>query len=264
MTSVPSGRSVEEIPILEEQSMTRQLDDQSAPQSTTNSPSAPELAKDEATEVGRSAAQRGGQVAETVVDETKRVASEAGREARDLMQVGLGQLQSQARVGQQKAVDGLRALADQLADMSSKAERSGAAADVTRQVAERARGVASWLDSREPGDLIQEVRSFARHRPGMFLAGAAIAGALVGRLTRGVVAQQNDDSKSTNQTVSGQLTAGDSSTGGTSGQASAPTPVTPAVPDYPARQQAAAPPAQPDTIQPPGTSGYSAPGQVLP
>jgi hypothetical protein len=249
--------------------MTKQLGDQSPRQSATNSPSAPELAKDEATEVGRSAAQRGGQVAETVADETKRVASKAGREARDLMQEGLGQLQAQARGGQQKAAGGLRALADQLTDMSSKADKPGAAADVTRQVAERARGVASWLDSREPGGLIEEVRSFARHRPGMFLAGAAIAGALVGRLTRGLVTQQNDDSKSTNQTVSGQLSAGDSSTDATygssmSGHAPAVTAVTPEVLNYPAQQQVPDPTTQPDTAHPPGTPGYSAPGQVLP
>jgi hypothetical protein len=58
---------------------------------------------------------------------------------------------------------------------------------VARQAADRADRVADWLGEREPGDLVEEVRSLARRRPGAFLLGAALAGVVVGRLTRGVV-----------------------------------------------------------------------------
>jgi hypothetical protein len=68
------------------------------------------------------------------------------------------------------------------------------ASDVVRQVSERANGAASWLESREPGDLMKELQSFARRRPGVFLAGAAFIGVLVGRLTRNVMtAAKNDE-----------------------------------------------------------------------
>jgi hypothetical protein len=70
--------------------------------------------------------------------------------------------------------------------MSQSSEQSGIAGDLVREVASRTRKVASWLDSREPGDLLDEVRGFARRKPGVFLAGAAVAGVLAGRLTRGV------------------------------------------------------------------------------
>jgi hypothetical protein len=62
------------------------------------------------------------------------------------------------------------------------------AAELTRQAASRLHGAASWLDSREPADLLEEVRSFARRRPGAFLLAAAATGLAAGRLTRGLAA----------------------------------------------------------------------------
>jgi hypothetical protein len=67
---------------------------------------------------------------------------------------------------------------------------------------------ATFLQNREPADLLDEVRSFARRRPGTFLLGAALAGVLAGRLTSGVKAAHADHSGSS------QLT----STQGTYGQ----------------------------------------------
>lgn len=48
--------------------------------------------------------------------------------------------------------------------------------------------VASRLQDREPGELLDEVRRFARRKPGMFLLGAAAGGVLAGRLTSGMSA----------------------------------------------------------------------------
>src|SRR5436190_1399811 len=60
------------------------------------------------------------------------------------------------------------------------------ATEVAQQAAERIHGVASWLEQREPADVLQAVRDFARRRPGVFLAGAVAAGLAAGRLTRGM------------------------------------------------------------------------------
>jgi hypothetical protein len=76
--------------------------------------------------------------------------------------------------------------------MSDRNDDSGVAADVMRQATDRTEQVASWLEAREPGDLVDEVRRFARRRPGVFLAGAVMAGVLAGRLTRNVVASSQD------------------------------------------------------------------------
>ena len=48
--------------------------------------------------------------------------------------------------------------------------------------------MASWLDGRDPGSLLTEVKSFARQRPGTFLLLAAGAGVLAGRLSRSLSA----------------------------------------------------------------------------
>ncbi|WP_072481973.1 hypothetical protein [Amycolatopsis australiensis] len=155
-------------------------------------PSTTETAKTEAREVASTAADRGSEVAQTAAEEAKHVATHAQREARDLLREGREQLQSQAREGQQKAAQSLNELAGQLERMAEQTDSPGLAADIARQVSDRTRSVADWLEHREPGDLLDEVRRFARRRPGTFLVGAAVAGALVGRLTRGVVAQQQE------------------------------------------------------------------------
>jgi hypothetical protein len=76
-------------------------------------------------------------------------------------------------------------------------QQSGTASEIARQAADRADRLADWLGQREPGDLIEEIRSFARHRPGAFLLGAALAGTVVGRLTRGAVDSARTESEQT-------------------------------------------------------------------
>lgn len=71
--------------------------------------------------------------------------------------------------------------------MAEGGQKSGPASEVARQAADRADQVADWLGEREPGDLIEEMRSFARRRPATFLIGAGVAGAILCRLTRGAV-----------------------------------------------------------------------------
>jgi hypothetical protein len=74
---------------------------------------------------------------------------------------------------------------------------SGPAADLVRQAGDKVDEIAGWLQNREPGDLVNEVRAFARRKPGVFLLGAALAGVVAGRLTTGVVAAHKDGDGST-------------------------------------------------------------------
>ncbi|MFC4857340.1 hypothetical protein [Actinophytocola glycyrrhizae] len=170
--------------------MTQQYDDQTTPESQR---STTEVARDEAAGVARRAADKGGEVAGTVGEQANRVASEADRQARNLLHESREQLTGQARQGQQRAAEGLRTVASQLQQMSDKSDDQGVASEVARQVADRTNSAASWLEHREPGDLLNEVRRFARRKPGVFLLGAALAGVAVGRLTRGAAAAQSDD-----------------------------------------------------------------------
>src|SRR5918994_4638530 len=146
-----------------------------------------QVARDEAGEVARTAADAGRQVAGTAAEQAANVAQEVKAQARDLVGEARGQVQQQARNGQQKAADGIRALSAELREMAGTGAQQGTVSEVARQVADRADRLADWVGEREPGDLLEEVRSFARRRPGVFLAGAALAGVVVGRLTRGAV-----------------------------------------------------------------------------
>jgi hypothetical protein len=66
-------------------------------------------------------------------------------------------------------------------------QQQGLATDLVRQAADRTNTAADWFSHRQPGDLLNEVKGFARRRPGAFLGIAAGLGLLAGRLSRGVI-----------------------------------------------------------------------------
>lgn len=151
-------------------------------------PSTADVARDEAAGVGQHAREAGGQVAQTAADQARQVAAETRRQARDLLGEAQGQARDQASAQQQKAAQQLHSVADELDQMAVNGGQSGLATEFARQAADRMHGAASWLEQREPADLLDEVRNFARRRPGAFLIGAAVAGLVAGRLTRGLTA----------------------------------------------------------------------------
>jgi hypothetical protein len=158
------------------------------PGSPGSRPSGTGVARDEAASVGQPVRDAGGQVADTAAEQAKQVAAEAGRQARDLLGEAREQARGQALAQQHKAAEQLRTLAGELNQMAADSGRPGMAAELAQQASERAGGAASWLEKREPGDLLGEVRDFARRRPGAFLVGAVVAGVVAGRLTRGAAA----------------------------------------------------------------------------
>src|SRR3954468_6876845 len=172
--------------------------------SSQGSASTTDVAKDEARNVGQTAAQAGSQVASTAADQAQQVAQETKRQAQDLVQQGRRQLQDQARNGQQKAGEGLAGIAQQLRTMVEGGGEtpSGPAADLVRQAGDKLEELATWVQDREPGDLVNEVRAYARRKPGVFLLGAALAGVVAARLAAGVVAAHKDSAPSSG----GQLT----------------------------------------------------------
>jgi hypothetical protein len=224
-----------------------------------------QVARDEAGEVGRTAADAGRQVVGTAAEQAGTVAQEAEAQARDLVGEARGQVQQQARNGQQKATDGIRALSAELREMAGSGAQQGTVSEVSRQAADRADRLADWLGEREPGDLLEEVRSFARRRPGAFLLGAALAGVAVGRLTRGAVDSARSESDTGVQRGYGDVPTG-VAVSGTSTYGTAAPPVAappPAPPVAPPPVTPAAPPSAPPsaaTLPPPSaTTPPSAP-----
>jgi hypothetical protein len=149
-------------------------------------------AKEEASNVAGQAATAAQGVAHTAKEEAANVAYEAKHSAQDLLGQAKSGLTSQAGTQQQKAAEGIRTISSQLQSMADAPDQQGVASDLIRQAAQRSESVASWLENKQPGDLLGEVQRFARNRPGTFLLLAAGAGILAGRLTRGLTAGAPD------------------------------------------------------------------------
>lgn len=122
-------------------------------------------------------------VVETAKSEAGAVAHEAKDQARELYHRTTAELKEQAGVQQRRVAAGLRSVGGELGAMAEGAD-GGVAADLVRQASSRIEGVAAWIGDRDPGSLLTEVKSYARRKPGMFIAVAALAGVVAGRLTR--------------------------------------------------------------------------------
>ncbi|WP_456598942.1 hypothetical protein [Blastococcus sp. SYSU DS0616] len=153
-----------------------------------------DVAKDEARNVGQTAAQAGSQVASTAADQAMNVANETQRQAMDLIEQGRTQLKEQAISQQQKAATGLSSLAQELRGLADGTSDGapGPARDLLHQASGVVEGFADKLQNREPAQLLDEVRSFARRKPGLFLLGAAAAGIVAGRVTSGAKTAHSD------------------------------------------------------------------------
>jgi len=176
-------------------------------------PGKAEAVKDEATQVASTAADQGkqtaaaaadaaGQTASTAAEGAKQVASEAAHQvtevtrqatdqARDLLGQAQSQLREQATTQTQRAASGLADVSKQIRALSDgQPDQAGFAADAARQLAEKVEEVAGRIEERGFDGAVQDLTSFARRRPGVFLLSAAATGFVVGRLGRGAQVAQ--------------------------------------------------------------------------
>lgn len=128
-------------------------------------------------------------VAATASQEAGRTTREATDQARQLWSQTRTELTDQASAQQARAASGLNDLAQQLRSMAQQSDQDGMARSLVDDVARRADEAATWLDQRDPGTLLQDVRDVARRRPGAFLAVAAGLGVVAGRLSRSLAAE---------------------------------------------------------------------------
>lgn len=145
-------------------------------------------AKEQASHLADQASEAGGHVAHVAGEQTKKVASEAGTQARSLLHTVGDEVRSQASTQQARVAQSLRSVGDELSQMAQNSDSSGTASKVVNKASDQVQSVARWLEDREPGDLLDEVASFARRRPGLFIGIAAGVGILAGRVTRAVTA----------------------------------------------------------------------------
>ena len=130
-------------------------------------------------------------VAGVAGDEAGHVAHEAKRAARGFFDETRMQVTEQASTQQRRAAEALRSAGDELSEMASASQGGGMATGLVRGLGRQTRDVASWLEQREPADLVQEVRGFARRHTGVFIVAAVGLGIVAGRLTRALMADRN-------------------------------------------------------------------------
>lgn len=129
-------------------------------------------------------------VAEVVKNEAAQLSDEARLQLRELVTQASGQVREQADTGRQQVADLLRSLAGELGEMASRSQQDGPVTALAKQAAHRTGELSHWLQDASTDDVLDELRRFARRRPATFLIGAAIAGVVVGRLTRNLLADQ--------------------------------------------------------------------------
>ncbi len=168
---------------------------ESLPLASTREQGTAGLLKGEAADLGNGSVQAGKHVAEVAREQASGVVTEAGRQGRGLLQQARQELEVQAAHGQQRLAKQLLSLSDELRSMADTSGRGGMAADLTHQTASRVRDAGQWLDEHRPGQVADEMQSFARRRPAVFLALAAGAGLVAGRLTRGLKNAASDNAE---------------------------------------------------------------------
>ncbi len=146
------------------------------------------VAKGAAGEAVGTATEGARQVASEAAQQASDVGKEASAQARDLAQRAQSDLREQANARAQQAVQGLRDLGQQVRSLSEGRPQEGLAADVARQVATRIDDVASRYEQRGVEGAVEDLRRFARQRPGLFLLGAAATGFVATRFGRGLQA----------------------------------------------------------------------------
>jgi hypothetical protein len=153
-------------------------------------------AKEQAADVAGTAKEQAGEVAGTAKEQAQAVTSEVRQQTQRLASDAQSQLMEHATAQRDSAAHNLRSIGQELSGMADHAEGSGLGVQIVRQGGDLTTKAAEFLEQREPGQLLDEVRGLARRRPGAFLLGAAFAGLLVGRAARGMKSAHSSDGHS--------------------------------------------------------------------
>ncbi|MDQ0373356.1 hypothetical protein [Cellulomonas humilata] len=156
------------------------------PPPTPTSPTTAQTARDESVHLKDKAADAGGHLVDEAKVEAAAVTREARRQLGDLWSQARSELSDQASSQQSRLASGLTSVGGQLTQMASAPSEQNLATDIVREVGDRVDALGGWLESHGPDDVLDEIRGFARRRPGTFLLLAAGAGVVLGRLTRGL------------------------------------------------------------------------------
>jgi ElaB/YqjD/DUF883 family membrane-anchored ribosome-binding protein len=175
-------------------------------------------AREQATEVAHTARDQAGQVAGTVKEQAAHVADEVKQQGRQMVDRTKERMREQGDSQARQMAQSLRTLADEgraLAD--GRPLEAGPVTDYVRQASDRIQGMSQRVEERGAQGMVEDLENFGRRRPGMFLAGAAVAGFVVGRLVRSAASASQDANSMRSTGSTGYGYAGTTGTTGMSG-----------------------------------------------
>ena len=163
------------------------------PESQSKTQQATAAAQEQAKEVAGTAAEAARGVAAEAGQQARQVAGEASRQARGLADQAREQARQQADSQTQRAADNLQTLSQQFRALAEgRQEQSGEARKYLEWFADRAGEMAQQLETRGLDGIVQDIKGFARRRPGLFLAGSAATGFLASRIAKSASSQTEE------------------------------------------------------------------------
>jgi hypothetical protein len=146
-------------------------------------PEQAQAAKDEAIN-------QAGELKDTALEHVSAVTADAKEKATNVAHDVRRELETQGDTQAKRAASALHDVGSQLSDMAN-AGQPGPVTDVTRQLADKSRQVASRLEEGGIQAVGDDLRQFARRQPGLFLAAAGVAGFVVTRILRNAQSNGN-------------------------------------------------------------------------
>jgi hypothetical protein len=155
-------------------------------------------ATDQTKEIAHDASQHAGDLAGSVKDHAAEVGHEVVQQGRRVLEDARVQVRDQADSQTRQAVSALRSWSDRgRALAEGRTDEAGPLTDYARDLAGKVSDTADRFEERGFDGVLEDVKSFARRRPGIFLLGAGVAGFAVGRMVRG--AKSASDSSASNR-----------------------------------------------------------------
>lgn len=165
---------------------------------TADDPDSSDAAKREGQRVKGTASDAASNVGDTAAERGREIKGEAKRHASGLLDEARGKLHGHADEETRRAGSALSTAGTQLQALADgNVDEAGVLGDYVEQVADYVNHWADTIQDRGLDGLLDDVRTYGRRKPGMFLVGALAAGLAVGRFGRNVApVLKNGDSKS--------------------------------------------------------------------
>jgi hypothetical protein len=170
---------------------------QMSDQRSTSGGNATDVARREGVHLEDSARDAAATVGDTASEHGQRLTRDAREHARGIARDAQRQLRSHAQDEIQRAGSALGTAGDQLRALADgRVDDAGVLGDYVDQAADVVNRWARTVSDRGLDGLLDDLRTFGRRRPGVFLAGALVAGIAAGRFGRNAAPELGDDTGS--------------------------------------------------------------------